>query len=101
MDPVTTAVIGWATNEAGTAVMQGLKSRLGKDRQQTALGALARQSIEEAVDRAVDPDMRAPVLDALTREPPDSPVLQVQDMLGLREAISAAVGPRLAEVPSQ
>jgi len=36
MDPFTTAVIGWATNQVGAAGMQGLRRLLG-DKQRNSL----------------------------------------------------------------
>ncbi len=94
MDPFTTAVIGWATNQVGAAGVQGLRRLLG-DRQRDSLRKVVRVAIESAVGELVAAGDRAAVREAL-RAGSAEVAAGGKDLLDLREAILRQVGPSLA-----
>jgi hypothetical protein len=100
VDPVTTAVISWATSQAGTAGLHGFRRLLG-DKQQKVFRALVHQAIGSAINEVIAVDDRDVVRETLMREPVESAHLQVKDVLDLREAILGSVGPQLAALAEQ
>ena len=72
MDPVTTAVIGWATSQLGSAASRGLRGLLVGDKQQNALIAVVREAISCTVERVISADDREVVREALLRESSDT-----------------------------
>jgi hypothetical protein len=94
MDPFTTAVIGWATNQAGAAGMQGLRRLLG-DKQRDSLRRVVRMAIDSAVGELVAEGDRAVVREALRAGSAEVDT-GGKDLLDLRDAISRQVGPSLA-----
>jgi len=101
VDSVTIAVIGWATSQAGTAGLLGLRHLLLGDRQQNTLRAVVGEAIDFAVEVVVAEDDRPFVREALLRESADSADVRVGDVLDLREAVLARVGPQLRVLAEQ
>jgi tetratricopeptide (TPR) repeat protein len=99
MDPFTTAVIGWAANQAGAAGVQGVRRLLG-DKQRASLRTVVRAAIESAVGELAHDSGRAMVREALLA---GSAVADAagKDLLDLRDAIARQVGPLLAVLRQQ
>lgn len=100
MDPFTTAVIGWATNQVGAAGMQGLRRLLG-DKQRDSLRKVVRVAIESTVDELVAAaGDRAVVREALRAGSAEVDA-GGKDLLDLRDAILRQVGPPMAALRQQ
>jgi tetratricopeptide (TPR) repeat protein len=99
MDPFTTAVIGWATNQVGAAGVHGLRRLLG-DKQRDSLRKVVRVAIESAVDELVTVGDRAAARDALRAGSAEVDA-GGKDLLDLRDAILRQVGPALAALRQQ
>jgi tetratricopeptide (TPR) repeat protein len=99
MDPFTTAVIGWAANQAGSAGVQGVRRLLG-DKQRASLRKVVRAAIESAAGELAADGDRAMVREALLA---GSAVADAggRDFLDLRDAIVRQVGPSLAALRQQ
>jgi hypothetical protein len=95
VDPVTTAVVGWATSHLGSTGSRGLRRLLVGDKQQNALIAVVREAISFTVEMVVTADDRETVREALLRESPDTTEVQIKDVLMLRTAVLSQVRPRL------
>lgn len=101
MDPVTTAVVGWATGQAGTMGLRGLNRFILGGKQQNALRAVVGEAISSTVEVVVDEGDRNVVREALLRESPDPADVRIKDILDLREAVLGQVGPRLEVLAEQ
>lgn len=99
MDPFTTAVIGWATNQAGAAGVHRLR-RLMVDKQRDSLRKVVRMAIDSAAGELASAGDRAAVREALRAGPAEVDA-GGKDLLDLREAISRQVGPALAALRRQ
>src|SRR5713101_7776520 len=100
MDPFTTAVIGWSTNQVGTAGLHGLRRLLG-NKQQDSLRKVVRVAIESAVADVVPAGDQEIVQDALLVESPDNAAVEAGDVIDLREATLRQIGPRVASLTQQ
>lgn len=101
MDPVSAAALSWLTGQAAAGSAKGLKRLLLGDQQENALRGVVRAGIEAAVTEVIRADQREDVVEALLREGPGSSDLQVSAALELKEAIRAALSPRLGVLAEQ
>jgi hypothetical protein len=101
MDPITTAVVGWATSQAGSAGSRGLRRLLLGDKRQNVLASVVRDAIDVTVQIIVAADDRELVREALQRELPDTNEVRIKDMLRLRSAVLSQVRPRLEILAEQ
>ena len=71
------------------------------DKQVNALRTVVAEAVQAAVDEVVVPGDRTVVTDALRREDPDTPGIDLRDVLALREAVLPVVAPRLSVLADQ
>jgi len=101
VDPVTAALVGWLVGRVADVSARKLDHLLRGDKQVNALRAVVAEAIQAAVDEVVVPGDRTVVLDALRREGPDTPGIDVRDVLALREAVRRVIAPRLSVLADQ
>lgn len=96
MDPVTAALVGWLVGRVADAGARKLDQLLRGDKQVNALRAVVAEAIRAAVGEVVVPGDRTVVMDALRRGGPDTPGIDIRNVLALREAVLRVVEPRIA-----
>lgn len=101
MDPVTTALITWATGQSAAAGQRALVQTWKGDPPSRELAKLAHQAIATCVNAVVPPSDADAVTEALLREYGASTELRVSDGLDLRHAILAVLGPQFEVLSEQ
>ena len=86
---------GWLVGRAADATARKLGHLVRGDKQGNALRAVVAEAITAAVHEVVVPGDRTVVVDALRREDPDTPTIDIRNVLALREAVLRVVAPRL------
>lgn len=101
VDPVTAALVGWLVDRAATAGQRVLAQWLGGDKQAKALRLVVSEAIRAAAAEIDVPGGREAVAEALRREGPGTPEVDVGDVLTLTEAVLRLISPRLAVLAEQ
>jgi hypothetical protein len=101
VDPVTAALVGWLVGRAADATTRKLGRLVQGDKQENALRAVVAEAITAAVHEVVVPGDRTVVMDALRREGPGTPTIDIRNVLALREAALRVVAPRLSVLADQ
>jgi hypothetical protein len=101
VDPVSTAALGWLTEQAAATSVHGLKRLLVGDDLQNALRRVARAGLEAAILEVISPTECDVVLEAVLRYGPDESDVQVADAPDLPTAVITYLGPRFAALADQ
>jgi NB-ARC domain len=101
VDPVTAALVGWLVGRAADATARKLGRLVRGDKQENALRAVVAEAITAAVHEVVVPGDRTVVMDALRREGPGTPTIDIRNVLALRDAALRVVAPRLSVLADQ
>ncbi|HEV2252303.1 MAG TPA: FxSxx-COOH system tetratricopeptide repeat protein [Streptosporangiaceae bacterium] len=96
MDPVTAALVGWLVDRAATGGQRVLARWLGSDKQAKALRPVVSKAMMAAVEEIDVPGDREAVAQALRREEPGTPEIDIRDVPALRDAVWRLISPRLA-----
>ena len=101
MDPVTAALVGWLVDRAATMSQRMLTRWLWGDKQANALHAVVSEAIRAAIDEMDVSAGREAIGQALRREAPGGPEIDISDVLALRDAVGRLLSPRLAALADQ
>ena len=101
MDPVIAALVGWLVDQAATTSQRMLTRWLWGDKQANALRTVVSEAIQAAIDEMDVPADREAIGQALRREVPGTPEIDISDVLALRDAVRRLLSPRLAALAGQ
>jgi AAA ATPase domain len=101
VDPVSTAVISWATGQLGVAGQRLVRRVFIGDRQRNALVRVVHEAIDSAVAEILPIDDQEIVREALKRESPDSAELRRGELTDLKGAVLEYVLPTLSVLDEQ
>lgn len=95
MDPVSLALVTWATGQAAASALGALERSWRGDPLRSALTKITREAVVVSVEETVAAPERAVVAEALTRNYGERSAVQPANPVDLRQAMAASVGPVL------